>query len=143
VNPELASMHEFDARLPTENIQLHSLNFMSGVWLSLYGTSGDLSAAWLAALAASRAALLSGHLATVAVYLGGELEALYEPARDSQGAPDAATITADLVDMYQSATAPAVADQMIAASALASLRYRGPARGRASLARLSGPSSAL
>lgn len=37
VIPEIQSMHEFDPRLPTENIHLHCLSFMSPAWFGPFG----------------------------------------------------------------------------------------------------------
>ncbi len=71
--------------------------------------------AWTQALAAGRAALLAGDLYTLAVVVDDENPAaLYSPARDGHGALDPVDVTADLVEIYQNATAGGVADQIIA-----------------------------
>jgi hypothetical protein len=47
VTPELDTLHEFEAELPTENIQVYAQNFMSAIWLGLYGQCPSLHA-WIA-----------------------------------------------------------------------------------------------
>ena len=70
--------------------------------------------AWLAALAAGRAALLSGGLATLAISVDGQLEALLDPGREAAGALYAAAVTAELLEIYQSATADELLERLVA-----------------------------
>jgi hypothetical protein len=42
VTPELDTLHEFEAELPTENLQVYALNFMSAIWLGIYGQCPNL-----------------------------------------------------------------------------------------------------
>lgn len=72
--------------------------------------------AWLAALAAGRAALLSGDLATLAISVDGELEALLDPCRDAAGTLDAAAVTAELLEIYQSSTADELLERLVASA---------------------------
>jgi hypothetical protein len=79
---------------------------------------GDVAAtlptAWLAALAAGRAALLSGDLATLAISVNGQLEALLDPGRDAAGELDPAAVTDDLLEIYQSATGDEIIERLVA-----------------------------
>lgn len=74
------------------------------------GRAGTHTAAWTAALAGGRAALLAGELDTLAVHLNGQLDATYDPGRDEHGQLDEAAVTRALVDLHQAATASDVAD---------------------------------
>ena len=68
--------------------------------------------AWLAALAVGRTALLSGQLAIPAASGDGQLEALLDPG-PNVGVPDAAAVMAELLQMYQSATADGQLERLI------------------------------
>lgn len=74
-------------------------------------------AAWTAALAAGRAALLAGQLDTLAVRINGQLDATYDPGRDEYGRLDEAAVTRALVDLHQAATGRDVAAALSHASA--------------------------
>ena len=69
--------------------------------------------AWLEALAAGRAALLSGELETLAVRVDGNLEALLDPGRDVAGVLDATAVTAELLHMYRSVTSDEVLERLV------------------------------
>jgi hypothetical protein len=69
------------------------------------GHSPDVDHAWLHALRAVRE-LLVGHRADeVAILVDGQMVAAYAPARPPRRAEDYAALTADLLEMYQQATA--------------------------------------
>ncbi|MQA15230.1 MAG: hypothetical protein GEV09_13990 [Pseudonocardiaceae bacterium] len=78
------------------------------------GTAATRTETWTHALAAGRAALLAGELATLAVTVDDEHpSALYDPARDSCGALDPAQVTAALVEIHQAVTAGDLAAQLV------------------------------
>jgi hypothetical protein len=56
---------------------------------------------------------LAGALATLAVVVDGELEALYDPG-DDRGGLDPAAVTADLVEIHQDMTAHVIAGKLTA-----------------------------
>lgn len=70
------------------------------------GAGAGLADAWLNALSAAHPALVSGALDSLSVYIDDELEALYTPSRDHEGAVDPAEITQALLRWYQDITAP-------------------------------------
>ncbi|MGH3781319.1 MAG: hypothetical protein ACRDRO_12020 [Pseudonocardiaceae bacterium] len=75
--------------------------------------AADHTTAWTAALRASRTALLTGELLTVAVTIGdNHCGALYNPARDEHGHIDPTTLTAGLVELRQAATAGEIAHHL-------------------------------
>lgn len=74
------------------------------------GFAADETAAWTAALTASRTTLLAGELTTVTIEIDGEILAMIDPARDRDGRVDPAALTARLVGMYQRATYSQVVD---------------------------------
>jgi hypothetical protein len=78
------------------------------------GISPTFVATWTAALTAGRTALLTGDLDTLAVIIDDQLEAFYDPGRVDPRALDPATVTADLVEIHQSITAAALADELAA-----------------------------
>jgi hypothetical protein len=74
------------------------------------GAASSAERAWLAALAAGRAALLAGELADLAVAVDDpQPTALYHPGRDADGRLDPSAVTAALLEIYQGATAAGVA----------------------------------
>lgn len=77
------------------------------------GAAATVTDAWIAALAAGRAALLAGHLDTLAVAIDGEVEAMLDPGRDAGGRLEAAAVTATLVEMHQGATAHLITDLIV------------------------------
>lgn len=74
------------------------------------GSAATHADAWLAALAAGRAALLADELDDLAVAVDDALPlAHYHPARDGDGTLDRGEVTADLVEIFQSQTSADVA----------------------------------
>lgn len=77
------------------------------------GAAATLPDAWIAALAAGRAALLAGDLNTLAISIDETLEVLLDPGRDDTGVLDSTVVTAELVQIYQSVTVDHVIDRLV------------------------------
>lgn len=69
------------------------------------GHSPDTDHAWLHALRAARDLLIGHHADALAILIDGQMVAGYALARPPRRAEDYAALTADLVEMYQQATA--------------------------------------
>lgn len=79
------------------------------------GTSGTHSAAWLAALQAGYAALVTRELDDLAIAVDDHLPtAVYSPARGRDGWLDPAEVADDLVAIYNAQTAARVVEAITA-----------------------------
>src|SRR4051812_4367017 len=88
----------------------------AGDWTETHrhGRASTRADAWLAALAAGRAALLTGDLVDIAIAVDDALPtALYFPARNEDGTLDPIEVTAAFVEIYQGETAADVAARII------------------------------
>lgn len=91
----------------------------AGDWTRVHrqGTATTRAEAWLAALAAGRAALVAGELDDLAFAVDDALPtAIYHPARDDAGRLDPYEVTATLVEIYQGETAVDVAAAIVGAA---------------------------